>query len=281
MTGDITLVPDDFREHLLEDDFGGDGGGNGHLDLRSGHDAAHDIHMPPPSSAPIIVAGGALLLLLALLKPIFLLGALPVLAVGVWRMIHFPEFDLGAKWLPQVNDRKFGMWVFLASEVMFFSSLIGGFLYYKLRDGFEEAQEVLSLPLATVGTSVLIISSFAVVMALEALQSNDRRVFRNWMLVVLLLGVGFLSIQAFEWYELMNHDITAADLFGTAFYVTTGFHGLHVLGGVIWMALILYRTLAQGVYTADNYLGVELFGLYWHFVDVVWIALFTVIYLVH
>jgi len=277
MTTDLSVAPDDLQEHVSEDEFIE----NGHAIPADGRDPEHEIHLPQPSAAPIIVAGGSLLLLLALLNPLFLLGALPVLAYGTWRMIHFPEFDLSAKWLPPLSDRKFGMWIFLASEVMFFSSLIGGFIYFKLARGFEEAQEILSLPLATVGTSVLIVSSFAVVMGLEALQADDRRVFRNWMLVVLVLGVTFLGIQAFEWYELMHHDVTASDLFGTAFYVTTGFHGLHVLGGVIWLAIVLYRTLVQGVYTAKNYLGVELFGLYWHFVDVVWIALFTVIYLVH
>lgn len=277
MTTDLSVAPDDLQEHVSEDEFIE----NGHAIPADGHEPEHEIHLPQPSAAPIIVAGGSLLLLLALLNPLFLLGAIPVLAYGTWRMIHFPEFDLSAKWLPPLSDRKFGMWVFLASEVMFFSSLIGGFIYFKLARGFEEAQEILSLPLATVGTSVLIVSSFAVVMGLEALQADDRRVFRNWMLVVLGLGVTFLGIQAFEWYELMHHDVTASDLFGTAFYVTTGFHGLHVLGGVIWLAIVLYRTLVQGVYTAKNYLGVELFGLYWHFVDVVWIALFTVIYLVH
>lgn len=272
MSGDTTLVPDELREHVIDDECESE---------ENGHGAGHEIHLPPPSLAPILVAGGALLLLLTLLNPLFLLGAVPLLAVGMWRMIHFPEFEIGAKWLPQIDHRKLGMWVFLASEVMFFASLIGGYVYFKLADGFEEAQDILSLPLATVGTSVLIVSSFAVVMALEGLQANDRRVFRNWMLVVLVLGAGFLSIQAFEWYELMQHDITTSDLFGTAFYVTTGFHGLHVLGGVIWIALLLYRALVQNVYSAENALGVELFGLYWHFVDVVWIALFTVIYLVH
>ncbi len=277
MTTDLSVAPDELQEHVSEDEFIE----NGHAIPADGHGPEHEIHLPQPSPAPIIVAGGSLLLLLALLNPLFLLGAIPVLAYGTWRMIHFPEFDLSAKWLPPLSDRKFGMWVFLASEVMFFSSLIGGFIYFKLSHGFEEAQEILSLPLATVGTSVLIVSSFAVVMGLEALQADDRRVFRNWMLAVLVLGVTFLGIQAFEWYELMHHGVTAGDLFGTAFYVTTGFHGLHVLGGVIWLAIVLYRTLVEGVYTAKNYLGVELFGLYWHFVDVVWIALFTVIYLVH
>jgi len=172
------------------------------------------------------------------------------------------------------------MWAFLASEVMFFASLIGAFIAFKIEHGFEEAYEVLSLPLATVGTTVLIVSSFAVVMGLEAIQSNDRRVFRNWMLVTLVLGVVFLSIQAFEWYELMHHDITVDTIFGTTFFLTTGFHGLHVFSGVAWLALLLIKA-RQGTYSADNYLGVELFGLYWHFVDVVWIVLFTVIYLIH
>lgn len=272
MSSDMTLVPDDLQARVIDEACEGE---------ENGHGEGDEIHLPPPSLAPIIVAGGALLLLLTLLNPLFLLGAVPALAVGIWRMIHFPEFEIGAKWLPRMDHRKFAMWVFLASEVMLFASLIGGYMYFKLSDGFEEAQEILSLPLATIGTSVLIVSSFAVVMALEALQSDDRRVFRNWMLVVLALGVGFLGIQAFEWYELIQHGVTAGELFGTAFYVTTGFHGLHVLGGVIWIAILLYRALVQNVYSAQNALGVELFGLYWHFVDVVWIALFTVIYLIH
>jgi|GEM_PF-107625 heme/copper-type cytochrome/quinol oxidase subunit 3 len=277
MSSEMTLVPDEFRERVID----GEGDGNGHGGPHDGH-GAHDIHLPPPSIAPIVVAGGALFLLLTLLNPLWLLVAVPVLGYGVWRMIHFPEFDISAKWLPAMDHRKLAMWAFLASEVMFFGSLIGGYLYFKLKGGFgfEEAEAILSLPLATVGTSVLIVSSFAVVMALEALQSNDMRVFRNWMIAVLVLGAGFLTIQAFEWYELMDHGVTTSDLFGTAFFITTGFHGLHVLGGVVWIALLLFRALVQKVYSAENSLGVELFGLYWHFVDVVWIALFTVIYLV-
>jgi heme/copper-type cytochrome/quinol oxidase subunit 3 len=186
-----------------------------------------------------------------------------------------------ANWLQGVDTRKLGMWVFLASEVMFFTALIGIFLTFKIQqDGFEEIHEILNLPLATVGTSVLIISSFAVVMALEAIQSDDQRVFYNWMYVVLALGLMFLGIQAIEWAELFSHDIDEGTLFGTAFYVTTGFHGLHVAGGVGWLAMLLFKA-RRGEYSADKYLGVELFGLYWHFVDIVWIVLFTVIYLVH
>ncbi|MBI5959062.1 MAG: cytochrome c oxidase subunit 3 [Chloroflexi bacterium] len=241
-----------------------------------------EIHMPPSTIAPLIVGVGIGLALLGMIAPLLGVIGLVIAVVGGLRMAQFPEIDLHSSWLTQLNNRKFGMWAFISSEVMFFTSLIGGFVAFKTKhpDEFAEAHEILSLPLATLGTSVLIISSFAVVMALEALQSNSRRVFYNWVGLTVLFGASFLSIQAFEWYELMHEGIEAADVFGTVFFVTTGFHGLHVLGGVAWLSILLLRSL-RGYYSAENYLGIELFGLYWHFVDVVWIVLFTVIYLIH
>ncbi len=266
MSIDMELVADDMHEHMHDVEP---------------HEAEPDeIHMPPPSIAPIILGFGAALFLLGIIFPPLLVVGLVVTVGGIWKMAHFPEVDLHPNWLTFLNDRKLGMWVFLASEVMFFSALVGAFIAFKIQEGFEEAHEVLNLPLATVGTTVLIVSSFAVVMGLEAIQSDDRRVFRNWMLVTLVLGLTFVSIQAIEWYELFDHGIDETTLFGTAFYVTTGFHGLHVLGGVGWLALLLLKA-RRGEYSAQNNLGVELFGLYWHFVDVVWIVLFTVIYLIH
>lgn len=252
---------------------------NGHVIEPLPENGPEEIHLPPPSFGPIILGAGAMLALLGIIwLPFLVLGVFMSLA-GIWKMGNFTEVDMHARWLPDLDSRKLGMWVFLASEVLFFGSLIGAFIGFKIKDGFEEAHEVLSLPLATVGTTVLIISSFAVVMGLEAIQSDDRRVFRNWMGIVLALGLLFVGIQAFEWYELMHEGITAEDLFGTSFFVTTGFHGLHVMGGVGWLALLMFKA-RRGDYTADNNLGVELFGLYWHFVDVVWIVLFTVIYLI-
>jgi heme/copper-type cytochrome/quinol oxidase subunit 3 len=266
MSIDMELVADDMQEHVHDVEP---------------HEAEPDeIHMPPPSIAPITLGFGAALFLLGIIFPPLLVVGLVVTVGGIWKMAHFPEVDLHPNWLTFLNDRKLGMWIFLASEVMFFSALIGAFIAFKIQEGFEEAHAVLNLPLATVGTSVLIVSSFAVVMGLEAIQSDDRRVFRNWMLVTLVLGLLFVSIQAVEWYELFDHGIDETTLFGTTFYVTTGFHGLHVLGGVGWLALLLLKA-RRGEYSAQNNLGVELFGLYWHFVDVVWIVLFTVIYLIH
>lgn len=237
------------------------------------------IHMPAPSLAPFIVGAGAAVLVLGILSPIFLVVGAAVTLFGVWRMAHFTPVDMHAHFMTHLNDRKFAMWIFLASEVMFFTSLIGAFIAFKLNEGFHEVHEILNLPLATFGTSVLIVSSFAVVMGLEAIESNDFRVFRNWMGITLVLGTLFVMVQAFEWYELIDHGIDAEDLFGTAFFVTTGFHGLHVIGGVIWLGLLLVEAHRRH-FSAQDALSVELFGLYWHFVDVVWIVLFTVIYLI-
>jgi len=239
------------------------------------------IHLPPPSIAPLIVGAGGTLTVIGLIAPALLVVGLPLTLYGLLRMAHFPQIELQGRFLAHLDPRKLGMWAFLASEIMFFGALIGTFVAFKIDHPavFKAAHEVLSLPLATLGTSVLIVSSFAVVMGLEAIQSGDRRVFFNWMGLTLLFGAMFLGIQAFEWYELMHEGIKADNIFGTAFFVTTGFHGLHVLIGVAWLGLLMLRA-ARGLYSATNSLGIELFGLYWHFVDVVWIVLFTVIYLI-
>ncbi len=268
MTTDMQLASEDIR--IAEQTPGAD------------HDAPEDIHLPSPSIAPLIVGGGATLLLIGAIAHVLLPVGLILVVGGVLRLARFPEVDMHATYFPQLNSRKLAMWVFLASEVMFFTSLIAVFIAFKVLnpEAFHEAHNILSLPLATLGTSVLIISSFAVVMGLEALQADDRRVFFNWMGLTLVFGLVFVSIQAIEWSALMSEGIKGSSIFGTPFFVTTGFHGLHVLGGVAWLALLLGRA-ARGEYSSKNYLGVEMFGLYWHFVDVVWIVLFTVIYLIH
>ena len=268
MTTDVQFAPEDPR--VIEE--------TSHAD----HDAPEEIHLPSPSIAPLIVGGGATLLLIGTVLHVLLPVGLILTLGGVLRLARFPEVDMHPTFFPQLNSRKLAMWIFLASEVMFFTSLIAVFIAFKVLnpEAFREAHNILSLPLATLGTSVLIISSFAVVMGLEALQADDRRVFFNWMGLTLVFGLMFVSIQAIEWSALMGEGIKGSSTFGTPFFVTTGFHGLHVLGGVVWLALLLVRA-ARGEYSSKNYLGVEMFGLYWHFVDVVWIILFTVIYLIH
>lgn len=180
-----------------------------------------------------------------------------------------------------LDNSKFGMWIFLASEIMFFTALIATFTTFKIR-GYITDNGLLraGLGLVVVNTSILLSSSLTVVLALDNIQAGNRKWFVRFMVLTALLGAIFVGLQGVEWTNLMREGIQPIkDLFGTAFYVTTGFHGLHVILGVVWLATIIARTRLRGEFTPDNSLGYEIFGLYWHFVDIVWIILFTVIYL--
>ena len=182
-----------------------------------------------------------------------------------------------------VDSRKLGMWIFLASEVMFFTSLIAAFIAFKTRAvGALEGAELLkaSVPLVALNTFILLVSSYTVVMALDALQRHETQErFVLFLLLSLALGVTFVSIQAVEWTSLLREGLSPdGSILGTAFFVLTGFHGLHVIVGIIWMLYVVALSF-RGFYTPQNYMAFELFGLYWHFVDVVWIILFTLIYL--
>lgn len=177
-----------------------------------------------------------------------------------------------------ISHGKLGMWTFLASEIMFFTALIGAYIAFRALGQIQP--EHLNVLLSAVGTFILIVSSFTVVLALDAVQENRLPRFQSFIMLSIVLGSVFISIQGYEWSELIGHGITATDsLFGTAFFVLTGFHGLHVVIGLLWLTLTLLRAF-RGDFTSRDNLGFETFGLYWHFVDVVWIVLFTIIYLI-
>jgi heme/copper-type cytochrome/quinol oxidase subunit 3 len=177
-----------------------------------------------------------------------------------------------------LDNRKFGMWLYLATEVMLFSALIGGFLTMKMH-GPANANHVLNIPVTAINTFVLIVSSTAVVMALSAIQDGDRRRLLVFLCATWVLGATFLSIQIREYTLLFHEGLTpSGSLFGSGFYTVTGFHGFHVFIGLCWLTGLIIETL-QGRFTADDHMRIEIFGLYWHFVDVVWIILFTIIYL--
>ena len=174
---------------------------------------------------------------------------------------------------------KLGMWLFLASEVMFFGGLISAFLHYKVNNPSPESG-LLDVPLVGVNTFILLTSSFTVVLGLSAIRQGDRRGLIGFLGATILLGAAFLGGQGYEFASLFAHGVTLhSSLFGSSFFTLTGFHGLHVLIGIVW-ALSTLAGAVRGRYSADRYEGVEAFGLYWHFVDVVWIVLFTIIYLV-
>ncbi len=179
-----------------------------------------------------------------------------------------------------LDNRKLGMWTFLGSEVMFFSGLIVVYLVMRGRSlSGPLPGQALDVPLTAVNTFVLICSSMTMVTALAAIQKGDARGMRRWLIATALLGLVFLSGQAYEFNKLFHEGLSlSTNLFGATFFTLTGFHGAHVLGGVIWITFVLSRAFKGGV-TQENHLAVELVGLYWHFVDIVWIIIFTLVYL--
>jgi len=180
-----------------------------------------------------------------------------------------------------LDNRKLLMWLFLGSECMFFGSLIAAYLLYRNRSiSGPYPKDLFDIPFTSVSSFVLLMSSVSMVLALAAIQHGDVRRMRIWLLTTALLGIVFLSGQAFEFTQFYREGLTLkTNMFGTTFFVLTGFHGAHVTVGVL-ILLSLWSGSFRGNWTQENSLNIELAGLYWHFVDVVWIIIFTMIYLV-
>ena len=212
-----------------------------------------------------------------------------------------------------LSHRKMLMWIFLGSDCLFFGSLISTYLVYRgqsLVGPFPG--DVFSIPTTSVSTFVLLMSSLSMVLAYSAINRGDIKAFRIWVLSTCILGATFLAFQTFEFHDFANHErvveCTAdspaekcppgvteyeedfgltprTNLFGTTFFTLTGFHGAHVTVGVIWLLSIAgYSMLggrrAQRILTDRQALSVDLAALYWHFVDIVWIVIFAVVYLI-
>ena len=248
-----------------------------------------------------------------------------------------------------LNNRKLLMWTFLASDVMFFGAFIATYLVYRNRslEG-PYPNQVMDIPVTSVSTFVLLMSSLAMVLALDGIRRNNKTIGRFWILATASLGSVFLGFQVFEFNEFVHLGLTPqTNLFGTTFFILTGLHGTHVTLGVIWLLLMalvfspsplerwglvlavagfyafmistlsgiftgadsslavittltgwpamvllllaivgifgglrILSTAGKGDKSSDGALDLELAGLYWHFVDIVWIVIFTVIYLI-
>lgn len=180
-----------------------------------------------------------------------------------------------------LDNRKLLMWLFLASDTLFFGSFISAYLLYRDRNQNGPYQaDLYDIPFTSVSSFVLLMSSLTMVLALSAIQRGDLRRMRVWLLATALLGLSFLAGQAYEFTEFYNQGLDLeANLFGTTFFVLTGFHGAHVAVGVL-ILLSLWDASLRGRLTEKDSLAVELGGLYWHFVDIVWIVIFTLIYLI-
>lgn len=178
-------------------------------------------------------------------------------------------------------DPKLMMWIFLASDCMFFGSLIGTYLVYKGRSiQGPYPQDVFDIPLTTISSFVLLMSSVFMVIALYYLRENDIPKFRLFTIGVCVFGSIFLGFQVYEFNHFVHLGLTLQqNLFGSTFFVLTGTHGVHVSIGVLWLLAILVTSYFRPM-TADDEVYFDVAALYWHFVDIVWIVIFTVVYLV-
>ena len=181
-----------------------------------------------------------------------------------------------------VETRKLGMWVFLSTEILFFGTLITTFMIFKGRDfpGIK-LTDVYDIPFTSISSFILLMSSLTMVLAHNALEANDQEKTRVWLLATAMLGAVFLAGQIYEFTEFYHKGFElSTNIFSSTFYVLTGFHGLHVFIGVVLLLALWGIGQRQKGLTLEGGMNLEFVALYWHFVDIVWIVLFTVVYLI-
>jgi heme/copper-type cytochrome/quinol oxidase subunit 3 len=173
------------------------------------------------------------------------------------------------------------MWVFLGSDCLFFGALIATYMVYRGQSLVGPYPiDIINVPVTTISTFVLLMSSFAMVQALAATNADNKRGITGWLLATAFLGAIFIGFQIVEFNAFKNEGLTlGGNLFGASFFTLTGFHGAHVTLGIIWL-LAMAILAAKGRVGSKTALDVELLGLYWHFVDIVWIVIFTLLYLI-
>ena len=179
------------------------------------------------------------------------------------------------------TNPKLAIWLFLSSDCLFFGAFISAYLLYRGRHQTGPTpKDVYSIPFTSVSSFVLLMSSLTMVLALAAIQRGELRRLRIWLLATALLGSVFIGGQIFEFTEFARKGLSLdSNLFSSTFFVLTGFHGAHVTIGIIWL-ISLWGLATQGRLHQHDAEKVEVAGLYWHFVDVVWIVIFTVVYLI-
>ena len=180
-----------------------------------------------------------------------------------------------------IPNRKLAIWTFIGSECLFFASLISVYLVYKGKSLVGPyPSEIFEIPLVTAGTALLLFSSLFVVLALNGCEQGNRKKFLGWLAMTILCGFFFIGMQVYEFTHFVHKGLTLqGNLFGASFFTLTGFHGTHVTIGVIWLGTMFIEMLRGHVPPAKA-LNLEIAALYWHFVDVVWIIIFPVVYLI-
>ncbi len=177
---------------------------------------------------------------------------------------------------------KLAMWAFLGSECMFFGSLIGTYFFYHDHSlGGPLPQDVFSLNITSISTFLLLTSSLTMALAVDSMKQNRFPPAVKYILTTAALGAAFVGFQIYEFSEfvLEKHLTPQTSLFGSTFFIMTGFHGAHVTVGVIWLLMMAALISKKKLVPGREATNVEVMGLYWHFVDIVWIVIFTFVYL--
>ena len=197
-------------------------------------------------------------------------------------MAHAEAHALHPETSTGIDNRKLAIWTFIGSECLFFASLISTYLVYKGKSLVGPfPRDIFEIPLVTFGTALLLFSSLFVVLSLNAAEQGNRKKTILWLGLTITCGLFFVGMQVYEFSHFVHKGLTMqGNLFGASFYTLTGFHGTHVTIGVIWLFTVFIEVL-RGKVPPAKALNLEIAALYWHFVDVVWIVIFHVVYLMN
>ncbi|MGK2928482.1 MAG: cytochrome c oxidase subunit 3 [Acidimicrobiales bacterium] len=194
--------------------------------------------------------------------------------------VDLETWGIGSNNATGVTNEKLGMWLFLGSDCLLFGALISTYLLLRHRGAGLGPHDVFDIPFTSVSSFVLLMSSVSMVFAVSSITRGDQQKLRLWLLVTSLLGATFVAGQVYEFTSFYREGLGyTTNLFSSAFYSLTGFHGVHVTVGII-MLMSLFVMSLTGRLSADRAETVEIVGLYWHFVDIVWVLIFTIVYLI-
>ncbi|MEM3670923.1 MAG: cbb3-type cytochrome c oxidase subunit I, partial [Thermoprotei archaeon] len=222
--------------------------------------------------------------------------AIPVFALGIalvaWSILgfasdnlknrfHMPDEKEGERWpFEGVSKIKLGIWTLLFSEVVLFGSILTAYMYVRLNSLHWPSGAVLGIPLNTEMTIILLSSSLTMFMALESIKKNNKTGLVGWLGVTYALGWTFIGLKFYDWYKLFSGGLTPySSLFGSTYYFTTGIHAAHVIGGLGVMTYLIYKA-AKGGYSSGDHSSIENFAIYWSFVDLVWVFIFALFFLI-
>ncbi len=189
--------------------------------------------------------------------------------------------DHGQHTATGISNAKLGMWVYLGSDCLLFGSLISTYLLLRHRSvGGPTPEDVFDIPFTSVSSFVLLMSSLTMALAVASITRGDVQRNRAWLATTAMLGGVFIGGQVYEFTTFYREGLGyTTNIFGSAFYTLTGFHGIHVSVGIVMLMSLLLMSL-RGNLGPEKAEAVEIVGLYWHFVDIVWIVIFTVVYLI-